>query len=206
VPWLPSLTEPVTSKPARPATATGDRTAHFPAIEARSGRSVGHWLAELAALGDVGYDGQVAFLREGHGFSRTHANALVMYARGSATSKRYDTPEAFFAALDEPKRATARAIFAAISGVFPDLELVIAWNQPMLRRGKDYVFGLSAARNHLTLAAMGSGAIEALEHRLGGLETNKKTIRVPVDWVVDGDLLVELVRLRLSEIPGPGRR
>lgn len=188
------------------AVPAGDRRAHFPAIEARYGRPVADWLAELAALGDAGYAAQMSLLRDQHGFSRAHANALVMYARGSVSSKRFDDPEAFFAALDEPRRSTAGAILAAITDAYPDLELVVAWNQPMLRRGKDYVFGLSAARNHLTLAAMGTGAIEAMGDRLGSLETNKKTIRVPVDWVVDRDLLVDLVRLRLAEIPGPDAR
>jgi hypothetical protein len=48
---------------------------------------------------------------------------------------------------------------------------------------------------------MGRGSIEALEARLAGLETNKKTIKVPVDWAVDGPLLVELAGLRLAELP-----
>ena len=33
-----------------------------------------------------------------------------------------------------------------------DLDLVIAWNQPMLKQGKDYVFGLSASKAHLLIA------------------------------------------------------
>jgi uncharacterized protein YdhG (YjbR/CyaY superfamily) len=180
---------------------TGARSDHFPAIEAKHGKPVAFWLDELASLGDVGYAEQIACLRERHGFSQAHANALVMYARGSTTSKRFDSPAAFFASLEEPKRGTAQAILAAITDAYPDLELVIAWNQPMLRRGTQYVFGLSAARRHLTLAAMGRGSIEALEARLAGLETNKKTIKVPVDWAVDGPLLVELVGLRLAELP-----
>jgi len=180
--------------------ASGDRSAYFSAIEAKHGRPVAFWLDELAALGTVGYAEQMQLLQDRHGFSRTHANALVMYARGSTTSKRFESPVAFFASLEEPKRGTAQAILAAITDAYPDLELVIAWNQPMLRRGTQYVFGLSAASSHLTLAAMGRGSIEALEAQLAGLETNKKTIRVPVDWEVDGPLLVELVRLRLAEL------
>ncbi len=182
-------------------TPTGDRAVHFPRIEAKHGKPIAFWLHELGTLGEVGYAEQMALLQERHGFSRTHANALVMYARGSTSSRRVEDPESFFAALQEPAQRTARAIFAAITEVFPDLELVIAWNQPMLRRGTQYVFGLSAAKRHLTLAAMGAGAIAALGPRLAGLGTNSKTITVPLDWDVDAGLLVELVRRRLAELP-----
>ena len=32
------------------------------------------------------YPEQMAYLRENHGFSQAHANALVMYSRGSTSS------------------------------------------------------------------------------------------------------------------------
>jgi uncharacterized protein YdhG (YjbR/CyaY superfamily) len=70
----------------------------------------------------------------------------------------------------------------------------------MLKQGKDYVFGLSAAKNHLLIAAVGGNAVELLGDRVDGLETNKKTIRVPLDWKVDKKLLHALVRARLAEI------
>jgi uncharacterized protein YdhG (YjbR/CyaY superfamily) len=179
---------------------SGDRSAHFPAIEKKHGRPVAFWLKELKSLGEAKYADQISFLRERHGFSQAHANALVMYSRGSTTTRRVDTPDAFFRALGGQKEKTARAIFAAIAEKYPELEAVIAWNQPMLRSGKDYVFGLSAARNHLLIAAVGGNAVELLGDRLAGLETNKKTIKVPVDWKVDKKLLHALVRARLAEI------
>jgi uncharacterized protein YdhG (YjbR/CyaY superfamily) len=123
-----------------------------------------------------------------------------MYARGSTTTRRVDTPEAFFSTLGGERERLARAIFAAITEKYPKLEAVIAWNQPMLKQGKDYVFGLSAAKNHLLIAAVGGNAVELLGDRVDGLETNKKTIKVPVDWKVDKKLLHALVRARLAEI------
>lgn len=178
----------------------GDRSAHFPAIEKKHGKPVAFWLKELKGLGDAKYADQISFLRERHGFSQAHANALVMYARGSTTTRRVDTPEAYFRGLGGEREKLARAIFAAVTSKFPKLEAVIAWNQPMLKQGKDYVFGLSAARNHLLIAAVGGNAVELLGDRLEGLEANKKTIRIPVDWKVDKTLLHDLVRARLAEI------
>ncbi|MFM7617542.1 MAG: DUF4287 domain-containing protein [Actinomycetes bacterium] len=180
-------------------TKSGDRSAHFPAIEKKHGRPVAFYLQEFADLGDAKYQEQIDLLRERHGFSQAHANAVVMYARGSTTSKRVDTPEAYFASLGGEREVTIRAIFAAIASKYPDLELVIAWNQPMLKQGKDYVFGVSAATNHLLLGPWG-GISDAVKDRLKGLEANKKTIRVPVDWKVDAPLLRLMVRERLAQL------
>jgi uncharacterized protein YdhG (YjbR/CyaY superfamily) len=177
----------------------GDRSAQFPAIERRYGQPVQHWFDELAALGEVPYSEQMVLLREVHGMSRAHANTLIMYARGSTSSRRFDDPEAFFADLGGERERTARAIVEAIRSDFPDLELVIAWNQPMLRRGNDYVFGLSAATNHLLIASW-SGISERVAANLGGLTANKKTIRVPVGWEVDRGLLRLMVQERLDEL------
>ena len=180
-------------------TKSGDRSAYFPAIEKKHGKPVAFYLQELADLGDAKYQEQIDLLRERHGFSQTHANAVVMYARGSTTSKRVDTPEAYFSALGGDRERTIRAIFAAITSKYPDLELVIAWNQPMLKQGKDYVFGVSAAKAHLLLGPWG-GISDAVTARLKGLEANKKTIRVPVDWKVDAPLLRLIVRERLAQL------
>ena len=182
------------------ASTSGDRSAHFPAIEAKHGRPVAFWLEQIAELGDAKYEDQMAFLRERHGFSRTHANAVVMQARGSTTSRRVADPEAFFRDLGGQREVTARAIFDAITTKVPGLDLVIAWNQPMLRQGTQYVFGLSAAAKHLLLLPLGVDVLERFAPRLEGLQTNKKTVKVPVDWDVDEALLVDLVQYRLAEL------
>ena len=181
--------------------SSGDRSAHFPAIEKKHGKPIAYWLEELRGLGDdAKYPEQVAFLRERHEFSQAHANALVMYARGSTSTRRYTDPEQFLRSLGDDKERTARAIFAAITDEFPDLELAIAWNQPMLKRGKHYVFGLSAATNHLLIASFGTNFVELVRPMLKGLEANKKTIKVPIGWKVDAPLLHTLVRSRLAEL------
>jgi uncharacterized protein YdhG (YjbR/CyaY superfamily) len=181
------------------ADSSGDRSSHFPAIERKHGRPVEEWLEELAALGDVSYNEQMSLLQDVHGFSRAHANALVMYARGSTSARRFDDPEAYFRDLGGEREQTARAIISAIVEEFPELDLVIAWNQPMLRRGTDYVFGLSAATNHLLIASWG-GISETVRAHLGDLTANKKTIRVPVGWEIDMELLRIMVAERLAEL------
>ena len=73
------------------------------------------------------------------------------------------------------------------------MELVIAWNKPMVKLGDQYVFGLSVHTKHILLAPWGDGVVGKFESRFAGYEMNKKTIKVPVDWKVDKKLLLDLV-------------
>ena len=85
-------------------TNDGDRSQFFPAIEKKHGLPVSHWLSELSELDEAKYPEQIAYLRENHGFSQAHANAVVMHFRGSTTSKRFSTPKQYFAQLDPQKK------------------------------------------------------------------------------------------------------
>lgn len=178
----------------------GDRTAHFGAIEKKHGQPAAYWLKLLGELESTKYQDQIDFLREGHGFSQAHANALVMYSRGSTSSRRFSGPDAYFEKLTAQQAKTARAIFAIIQKKYPTLELVTAWNKPMLKFGDAYVFGLSASRNHLLLAPFGTGIVDKVSSMTTGLVVNKKTIQVPLDWKIDSKLLAKLIELRLAEI------
>ena len=69
----------------------------------------------MADLADQKYPEQIAHLRENYGFSQTHANALVMYSRGSKSSKRFATPTKYFQSLEPTQAKTVKAIFSAIT-------------------------------------------------------------------------------------------
>ena len=141
----------------------------------------------------------MAFLRDEHGFSRTHANAVVMHFRGSTTSKRFATVDDLFGSLDPIKAQTIKAIFASIQKKFPKLELVVAWNQPILRIDSHYVLGVSASKNHLTINPFSTAALADSATRLQKYKVNKNTFTVPVDWKIDAALLHALVKSRLAE-------
>ena len=182
------------------AASTGDRSAHFPAIEKKFGQPMRYWFDLLTQLGDAKYAEQIALLREGHGFSQAHANAVVMQHRGSKTSRRHSTVDELLDSLGTEHALLTRKIFAAITKKYPKLELVVAWNQPMLKQGNDYIIGVSASKNHLTIGPWGNDVISVFEKDLAGLDTNKKTIKVPIDWKVNGALLCRLVKYRLDEL------
>ena len=182
------------------AGSSGDRTRFFPAIEKKHGGSISSWLERLAELNEAKYPEQIAYLRENHGFSQIHANALVMYFRGSPTSKRFTKPEDYFASLAPGTARTARAIFDEIMQAHPELELVVAWNQLMLRASDGrYVLGLSAASNHILLNPFSERVLAAVEDDLRDFGTLKRTFKVPVDWQVDAALLRRMVDARLAE-------
>lgn len=181
----------------------GDRTRHFPAIERKHGLPASHWLGLLDELGEAKYPEQMALLQEGHGFSRTHANALVMYHRGSASSRRFATQEEWFTQQSPEATKLVRAIFAAIHRNVDGLEPVVAWNQPMLRNASGYVIGCSAASRHISINPFSPAVIEQFRPRLEALPGGKVTshlFSVPFDWEVDADLLTDIVSARISEL------
>ena len=178
---------------------SGLREAHFPAIEKRYGEKISFWISQLKKLGDAKYPEQIAHLRENYGFSQAHANALVMYVRGSKSSKRFEKPKDFFDSLDPVAAKTAKKIVKSIQSKYPKLELVVAWNKPMLKLDKNYIFGLSVAKNHILLAPWSTEVLRKFSPKLSNYEVNKKTFAVPLDWNVDAQLLQTMVSARLAE-------
>jgi uncharacterized protein YdhG (YjbR/CyaY superfamily) len=174
----------------------GDRTRFWPAIEARTGRPVTEWLALIAEHADLRYPEQIALLREEHGFSQAHANAVVMYARGSATSRRFATLDGYLADKDPVGAATVRAIFDGLVARHPGTHVEIAWNQPFLTRGTRRLFSVGVLKGHLLAAPWSVEVLEALRTTLAdehGLTVNRKTFRLPLDWAVDPELLDTIV-------------
>ena len=159
-----------------------------------------YWFEQMASVAGLKYAEQIAFLRENHAFSQAHANALVLYCRGSVSAKRFDTVQQYLTGVDETKRITATAILDTITKKYPGSTTVIAWNKPMVKIGDEYVFSLSVHTNHILLAPWGDHMIDAFQARLTGYEVNKKTIKVPADWKVDKKLILDMVALRLTQL------
>lgn len=177
-----------------------DRESFFPAIEKKHGQPMSYWFSEMAERADQKYAEQIAFLKEEHGFSQAHANALVMYCKGSTNTRRFNSLTDYLKTADPVTKKTVKSIFDTIQKKYPKLELVIAWNQPMLKLGDDYVFGLSTHTKHILLAPWGKTALDMVAGGLEGYKTNKKTIQVPIDWQVDAKLLHQLLKARISEL------
>jgi uncharacterized protein YdhG (YjbR/CyaY superfamily) len=181
------------------ATKDPSREAHFPAIEKKYGEKMSYWFKAMKEVADQKYPEQIAYLRENYGFSQTHANALVMYSRGSTSARRFDTPAQYFKSIDPTQAKTIKAMIKAITEKHPDLELVIAWNQPMLRKGTFYVFGASVSKNHISIAPWSTEVLDKFRPKLSEYRVTKKMIAVPNDWDVDVKLLQAMAKARLAE-------
>jgi len=181
------------------ATKDPSREAHFPSIEKKYGHKMSYWFSVMKDLEGAKYPEQIAFLRENHGFSQAHANALVMYSRGSLSARRFNTPTQFYQSVGKDQATTMRAIFKAITTKYPQAELVIAWNQPMIKIDGHYVFGASASSKHILISPWSADVIAAFAPKMADLVVKKKTIGVPNDWDVDTKLILALVKARLAE-------
>ena len=176
------------------------REVHFPAIEKRYGQPMKHWFAVMKDLADEKYPAQIAHLRESYGFSQAHANALVMYSRGSRSASRFATPTDYYKTIDPAQAKTIKAIFKVIRTKYPRAEVVIAWNQPMVKIDEAYVFGASVAKKHVLISPWSADVIAEFAKKMEDLVVKKKTIGIPNDWKVNSSLILTLVRARLKEV------
>jgi uncharacterized protein YdhG (YjbR/CyaY superfamily) len=155
---------------------------------------------QLKHVADQKYPTQISFLRERFGFSQAHANAVVMYARGSKSAKRYANPTDYINKLDSTSKKTVKAIFKTIQTKYPTLELVIAWNQPMLKTNSGYVFGLGVQKSHILINPFSKDVLAGNIDNWDGYKINKHTIQIPKNWQVNQKILLALVKDRLSEL------
>ncbi len=159
-----------------------------------------YWFDQMKEIKDLKYAEQISYLRENHGFSQNHANALVLYSRGSKSPKRSHSLSEYLEPFDETQKQTVLRVFKAISDKYPKLEPVIAWNQPMLKQDGQYIFGLAVCKNHILIHPLSVEVLEDFKPRLTDYVVNKRTFKVPSDWKVDAKLLRDMAAARLREI------
>jgi len=177
-----------------------ERAAFWPAIEKKYGQPMQYWFDQMTEIADRKYPEQISYLRENHAFSQAHANALVMYSRGSTTTRRHNSLDDYLKESDAIKKKTVKAIFKAIQTKYPKSVLIIAWNQPMLKLGDDYIFGLNVLKNHILLAPWSKAVLDSFRPKLKDYKVNAKTIQVPVDWKVDVILLQAMAVATVAEL------
>ena len=176
------------------------REAHFPAIEKKYGEKMAYWFKVMAQLEGKKYPEQIAHLRENYGFSQAHANALVMYSRGSESSRRFNTHADFYKSVTPVQAKTMKAIFKAITSKYPELELVIAYNQPMVKLDKHYIFGASASTKHVLIAPWDAKVLKEFAPKFKEGNALKKTIQLPNDWDVDVKLIQAMIKASLANL------
>ena len=61
-------------------------------------------------------------------------------------------PAQYYKTITADQAKTMRSIFKTIAIKYPKSELVIAWNQPMVKIDGNYVFGATAATKHILMS------------------------------------------------------
>ena len=176
------------------------REAHFPGIEKKYGEKMAYWFKVKAKLEGKKYPEQIDHLIESYGFSQAHANALVMFSRGSESSKRFTTLTEYYKSIPAPQAKTIKAIFKVITTKYPQLEMVLAWNQPMVKLDKHYVFGASASSKHVLIAPWDQEVLHQFAPKFKEGNALKKTIQLPIDWEVDAKLLQAMIKASLANL------
>ena len=176
------------------------REAHFPSIEKKYGETMSYWFKVMAKLDGKKYPEQIAHLKENYGFSQAHANALVMFSRGSESSKRFATHADFYKSVTPEQAKTMKAIFKAITAKYPELELVIAYNQPMVKVDKYYIFGASASSKHVLIAPWDAKVLKEFAPKFKEGNALKKTIQLPNNWDVDAKLIQAVIKASLANL------
>ena len=115
-------------------------------------------------------------------------------------AEKFATVDLYLASLDEIKRKTLSELLDLITSEFPELEVKMAWNTPMVHLQGRYVVGLAALKNHLSFSPWSTAVLERFAPRLSGYVTKKNLFQIPVDWQIDAALVRDLVSARLAEI------
>ena len=108
-------------------------------------------------------------------------------------------PAQYYKTITADQAKTMRSIFKTIAIKYPKSELVIAWNQPMVKIDGNYVFGATAATKHILMSPWSADVIADFAPKMADLVVKKKTIGIPNDWDVDTKLILALVKARLAE-------
>lgn len=115
-------------------------------------------------------------------------------------AKRFESVDQYLASLDPVKSMTIGNILDLVIAEFPQLEIKMAWNLPMIHRQGKYVVGLAAYQNHLSFSPWSAAVIESFATRLSEYEPTRNLFKVPVDWQIDVALVRDLVSARLAEL------
>lgn len=111
-----------------------------------------------------------------------------------------DTLAQYLEGLDDTRAKTVQAVVDVVLAGHPDATVKISWNVPQVQLGGKYVFGIAAAKNHISLSPWSNVAMQLFADRLAQYNPTDNLFRVPVDWQVDHALITDLVDVRLAEL------
>ena len=106
----------------------------------------------------------------------------------------------YYSSLPADQAAHIQSLVNFVSENYPELELVIAWNQPMFKVAGKYLIGFMPTKKHTNLLTVTDTAITELEPELTHFRHGTRSISLPFDWVVDPALFTRVIQLRRKEL------
>ncbi|WP_315311427.1 DUF1801 domain-containing protein [uncultured Actinomyces sp.] len=101
---------------------------------------------------------------------------------------------------NDDNRARMVEVLNWVTECYPELELCIAWNQPMFTHHGTYIIGLSAASKHMAMAPERTTMIRSEPvMRERGTDFGKMFARQPWDKPFDYELLDAFIQHQLKE-------
>ena len=120
--------------------------------------------------------------------------------QNGAMASRYVDVDDYLAHQGPLHAQRMRDMMSAISKAHPELTVTLAWNVPQVKHGKDYVAGISAAREWVSFSPWSSSVMSAFAPRLESYSTTANLVRIDLDREIDSQLFVDLIQARLAEL------
>lgn len=114
--------------------------------------------------------------------------------------------DAHLAATPEPQRSTLMKMRAAIRAALPDAEEGIAWRMPTFRYKGIGLVCYEGFKKHCSFFPMSNAVMKDFAAELAKYETDKGTIRFPVDKPLPATLVKKMVRARAAEVDAGKKR
>lgn len=130
-----------------------------------------------------------------------HLAPIVATRPARANPNMTNTPQTideYLAPLSEDKRATLEKLRRAIKSAAPKAEECIAYQIPTFRLDGKMLVSFGAAAKHCAFYP-GAYPVHTLRAELEAYDTNKGTIRFPVNKPLPATLVRKLVKARIAE-------
>lgn len=112
----------------------------------------------------------------------------------------YADIDAYYASLPPEQAEHIRALVEWVATQYPQLELVIAWNQPMFKIGGKYLIGFMPTKKHTNLLTVSDTAITTMSADLASYKHGTRSVSMPFSGTVDTVLIERAVSLRAEEL------
>ena len=106
---------------------------------------------------------------------------------------KFENLDEFYLSLPTDQEQAIRRFVDFVANHFPDLELVLAWNQPMFRLGKKYLIGFMPTKKHINLLTVSDDAVRHFAEELQGYRHGTRSISLPFDWEIDEELIAKVI-------------